>query len=785
MASIAEILITILADASEAEAGLAEASSAAESSTSKMKGLFDTAESAIGQSMKEAVKHVAEAVGEMVSKFVDAGMGANAAAESVAAGFDKLTGLKTAAIVEATDKVKDFVLNLKNLSSTVPLSLGKIVEFKGAVEQVGGSSQHLPEILQTLSKNMGKAASEGGDAAKKLHDLGISTDGWKEKMPGADTLLVQMAEHIKNSKNPVEEMNKVEAVLGEHFQDLIPLLQQGGAKLKALAEAHVENARTIEGSTQAFEHLQATESTLAEVMQNLLVPIFKVLAQVLDVILQGATKLIEWFTRFGHASVAAGQLVADYYKSLAKIIIDLWRPVFGWLKEKLDATVAILRTVGQWFESTGRAGLAAFTTVKNFLADQLQPVFKLVGEGVDWIVHKFNSLKEWIGRVKDAVFDMAKPVINTFQSIAKEIGDFFHLHWGDVAKDAREAAALLGQDVKKVIDAAKGPAPVDPSHQFGGDAVAYVQQNETKKTNAVRQGAAARQIILLHDRDNVIQIVKDTGDKDIVNWQQGLEGMERDTKTANTLIGDLFQKMPAPLVPALQKVASQSQQIMRTAAHNMATAFSSAIRGMIDGTQTLGQAFAKMGQQMLSSMESMLQKMLSDWLENHVMQLLIHTQMKQSEIAVDQTTSTEKQGIDMKDHVKNIFLAAKEAGANAWTSMSKINPLLGAAAAAAAFAGVMAFGAVGSAEGGQYLVPGPQLTMLHAQEMVLPAGIASRMRDVVEGRAFGDGNGVTVMVNHSVNAIDAESFQKVVRKHGNMIGNEVARVLKKKRFNNK
>jgi hypothetical protein len=33
-----------------------------------------------------------------------------------------------------------------------------------------------------------------------------------------------------------------------------------------------------------------------------------------------------------------------------------------------------------------------------------------------------------------------------------------------------------------------------------------------------------------------------------------------------------------------------------------------------------------------------------------------------------------------------------------------------------------------------------------------------------------------------VNAVDAESFQGVIRRHGSMIGNEVARVLKKKGF---
>jgi hypothetical protein len=82
-----------------------------------------------------------------------------------------------------------------------------------------------------------------------------------------------------------------------------------------------------------------------------------------------------------------------------------------------------------------------------------------------------------------------------------------------------------------------------------------------------------------------------------------------------------------------------------------------------------------------------------------------------------------------------------------------------------------------SAEGGQYLVPGDQLTMLHRNEMVLPAGVADRMRGVIEG---GGGGGISVIVNHSVNAVDAQSFQQHIRRHGNMIGNEVARVLKKR-----
>jgi ABC-type phosphate transport system ATPase subunit len=69
--------------------------------------------------------------------------------------------------------------------------------------------------------------------------------------------------------------------------------------------------------------------------------------------------------------------------------------------------------------------------------------------------------------------------------------------------------------------------------------------------------------------------------------------------------------------------------------------------------------------------------------------------------------------------------------------------------------------------------------MLHPQEMVLPAGIANQMRSVIGGGGSG-GSGVTVVVNHSVSAVDAASFQGHIRRHGNMIANEVTRALKRK-----
>jgi hypothetical protein len=426
-----------------------------------------------------------------------------------------------------------------------------------------------------------------------------------------------------------------------------------------------------------------------------------------------------------------------------------------------------------------RAGLAAFTRVKDFIVDQLQPVFKKVGDGVDWVVQKFNSLKEWIGRVKDAVFEMAKPVIETFQSIAKEIGDFFHLHWGDVAKDAREAAKILRDDVQKVIDAAKGPAPADPAHQFGGDPVAYVEKNEAKKTDAVKRGTAAREVITLQSQQSMIK-----NDKEVaLDWDQTMKFIVQLTKTQGNDISGLLADIPKKLPPALAKTKTQTDQLMQSISQNIANSFTTAIHGMISGTETLTSAFKKMGQQMLSSMEAVLEKMLSQWLQHHIMELLIHTQTKQEEVVQEEAASAEKQTISMRDHMQQVLMLAKQTAISAWNALSKIpviGPALGAAAAASTFAAVMAFGSITSAAGGFYEVDRDQLAMIHKNEMVLPAGIAERLRSTVDGSGGMAGSAVSVNVYHNVNAIDAASFKDTIKQHSNIIGNEVVRVLKKK-----
>ena|SRR5690348_12446484 len=84
-----------------------------------------------------------------------------------------------------------------------------------------------------------------------------------------------------------------------------------------------------------------------------------------------------------------------------------------------------------------------------------------------------------------------------------------------------------------------------------------------------------------------------------------------------------------------------------------------------------------------------------------------------------------------------------------------------------------------SAAGGQWEVPAVQTTLLHPQEMVLPAGIATRMRAMVE-----DGGPVRSNLHFSfapvIHALDAEGMDRVLTKHQRLFESKVDKYLRKK-----
>lgn len=208
-------------------------------------------------------------------------------------------------------------------------------------------------------------------------------------------------------------------------------------------------------------------------------------------------------------------------------------------------------------------------------------------------------------------------------------------------------------------------------------------------------------------------------------------------------------------------------------------AMDQSISGFLRGTESFGKAWQNLWSGMVVSMAQKLADMMLKWIEHHVALLVIHVTEKEDEVAAEGAASAQSKSISLADAIAKIHHAAASAASRVYSAEAPLGPVIAGLLAAGTYTAVLGFGAMASAEGGQYYVPNNQLTMLHPQEMVLPAAIANQMRSVIGGGGSG-GSGMTVVVNHSVNAVDAASFQGHIRRHGNMIANEVTRALKRK-----
>lgn len=304
---------------------------------------------------------------------------------------------------------------------------------------------------------------------------------------------------------------------------------------------------------------------------------------------------------------------------------------------------------------------------------------------------------------------------------------------------------------------------------------------QASEQSAMKQGAGQQQVITVQAQQNRIQTTHQASQEVVADYEKSFADINAATQQFNnqqlSILMTGINKTSTQVVLANQNASkkieaddaaslARRQKLWDQTFKGISGAFNTFISGIISGHQTLSQAWTKLVDGMVAKFIEGLEKQLMSFIQHKLMELTIHTSTEQA-----------KDEASKAAHAKEDERTAYSAAKGAWESVVHtpiVGPILAPIAAATTFAAVSAFG---SAEGGQYIVPSEQLTMLHRNEMVLPAGVAERMRGVIEG---GGGGGTTVVVNHSVSAVDAESFQSHIRRHANLIGNEVARVLKKK-----
>jgi hypothetical protein len=222
-----------------------------------------------------------------------------------------------------------------------------------------------------------------------------------------------------------------------------------------------------------------------------------------------------------------------------------------------------------------------------------------------------------------------------------------------------------------------------------------------------------------------------------------------------SLTGQQFsQKLRTDMLNTINQLKVAWQGMIQ----QMNSGFISSFNKMLETGKGFGQGMIETFGKMAESLIDMFLKIAVEWIESQILMMVFGKTKTQT---------------DSDANVARAQSLAAVAAEGAFAYYSAIFPPAAAAMASAQYAQGLLWAGLAAFELGG-VVPQTGLALVHKGETILPASMSGKGFDGAIG------GGLTVVVNHSVNAVDAESFQQHIRRHGNMIGNEVARVLKKR-----
>lgn len=205
--------------------------------------------------------------------------------------------------------------------------------------------------------------------------------------------------------------------------------------------------------------------------------------------------------------------------------------------------------------------------------------------------------------------------------------------------------------------------------------------------------------------------------------------------------------------------------------NSIGSAFQTNIMSWVKGTQTFGQAFRKMGADMLSGWIGTLLQMGVKWAEQKALELALHIAGIEAKESADVTAAGATYSIGAAAAAAEIAQAAAVAAANAYAATAAIpivGPALAPAAAAEAFSSVIGLEGLAFAEQGA-LLPANTLAYLHKDEMVLPAQLSKGLQGIIAGgqpnSPAGDSSESHFHFSPVIQAFDSAGVDKVLKDH--------------------
>lgn len=295
-------------------------------------------------------------------------------------------------------------------------------------------------------------------------------------------------------------------------------------------------------------------------------------------------------------------------------------------------------------------------------------------------------------------------------------------------------------------------------------------------------------------------------------------------------IVELAAKRDAQIMTNTQKLTDGMTKLYLTAFDAMERAFKTATDGMIAGTLTFSQGMQRIWGSIVIALRDAAIQMVLEWAKHEAAKLIISLQASVAQktlhqaAAAQQTTleiaqtaihgtqetakvaataagqagqtaatqigASTRTNIGIIEDLKSIARAAAVAAAHAFKWVMEVVPFpinypMAAAAAAATFAGVMAFDALASAAGGA-VIPHDMVMKVHENEWVLPSRISQGLNTMISsgqagGGAGGAGMGMGLRINYApvVHTMDARGMHDILSEHAGVLTSVIRREIRR------
>jgi hypothetical protein len=664
--------------------------------------------------------------------------------ESVSEGFETVKGTFEALaavfvgneIANQLGEVAERAEQLKNASANFNLSTTELQGLQAAAARTGVSSETLNTAMTTLQSRMAQAAEQGGSTAARFEALGITLDQMRDPSFSIIDALSQMGD-AQNSNQALM------AVLGARGAALIPLMRELAENHTLVADSARQVGALLPSEIEQMERYKSTVEVAGIEWTNFktrllgeAVPALEAMVGELESSAPAATRSVEALDPIGTTIEFIGEQVIAF---------------IGQVKDVTDA-VAGMAAIGS----------AAFGGLGSAIAYALEGQF---GQAKSALTQAMTDIKSSWSAMWDSFDDNADEAGRRLNALKDAVEPLEEVKVS--AQKISTPNALPDTSVKPLdmedIDEALGRSMNKLEQQFDA--------TQREIVASASESAKTRETIESDSYDRQISTVQNayrTGQLSAEQELASVRGLLQQKWAAQEQYYDQLRALYATNQSELAKVDSEeakahdaylmqlqkaqqtyTQEVSRewsALGNSMRNSFSQALTGIIDGTETMGQALRNIFNSIAMSVVESLAKMAAQWAIQHALALLFNKQEASSNAAVAATG------------------AAKSAA-----QIPYIGWILAIPAAAAVFAAATGY----SAESGFDIPSGLNpVTQLHQREMVLPQELADRVRNLT-------GDGGATHVHLHVHAIDGQSAHDFLMKNQDAVAKTMTSLVRK------